>query len=574
MPPQGQPLELQLLNQALDKEFRQIIQGVGNNDVARRSNFLSKAIAAFVLTRQAGASTQQAVEASIDGGGDHGIDSVFVGADATLWLIQSKYVAAGVGEPDLGDVSKFRDGIVDLLASKYPRFNNALNAKIRAIERALAQAPRQVRVVLAYTGTAISENRRDIFSDLEHAYNATEPNFVRCFAWGLTSLHGFHLDASRAGHIDAEIVLRDFGYIDQPYRGFYGRLAAKKLAELEQQYGDQVVEKNIRRFKGSTQVNQGMIDTLQQEAQHFFYFNNGVTFLCSSIQQLPPIEQTRQQGRFRVRGLSIINGAQTVGAIAKQDTAHFNNHPAEVLATFVSLDQTPDDFGTRVTQYRNRQNAVDLEDFAALDDRQEGWRQTLSMARIEYLYKHGDDDPPLSQTVFSVREAAPALACCETANHWPAFVVAAKADCKRLFRRPELAAADGPLGDAYSRLFSDALTARELWRVVQISRQVQQTLKDRANGEPDANAKEIIRQGRWLALHVLFIHTQLRWGHELMLTPDEVNRLSTATDAIANALVDAARGKNWNKHYRSVFENQTDCQTIKNLMMAVLSRSL
>lgn len=571
MPPQGSPLELQLLIQALDSEFGPLIQGTGNDAAALRSNFLSKAIAAFALVSKAGASVQQAVAASIDGGGDHGIDSVFIGADGTLWLVQSKYIAAGIGEPDLGDVSKFRDGVVDLLASKYQRFNQALNTRIPAIEAVLANAPRQVRVVLAYTGTAVSEDKRNIFSDLDHTYNATEPGFLRCFAWGLTSLHGFHLDTNQTQPIDSEIVLRDFGHIDQPYRGFYGRLPAKTLAELEQRYGDQVVEKNIRRFKGSTAVNQGMIDTLQQEAQHFFYFNNGVTFLCSSIQQLPPIEQTRTQGRFRVRGISIINGAQTVGAIAEQPAEYFDNHPAEVLATFVSLEQAPDDFGGRVTQYRNCQNAVDLEDFAALDERQEGWRQTLSMAGVEYLYKHGDDDPPLSETVFSVREAAPALACCETANHWPVFVVAAKSDRKRLFRRSELADETGPLNDAYNRLFGDALTARELWRVVQISRLAQKILRDRAKGEPDGEAKEIIRQGQWLVLHVLLIKTQLRWGEAITLSTDEINRLSIAIDAIANTLVNTARAQHWGKQYRSVFESPTDCKTIKNSMMAALT---
>ncbi len=60
-------------------------------------------------------------------------------------------------------------------------------------------------------------------------------------------------------------------------------------------------------------------------------------------------------------------------------------NPAVVTATFVCLDNAPDGFGDRVTQSRNRQNAVDLEDFAALDERQSMWQQTLRMASIEYI---------------------------------------------------------------------------------------------------------------------------------------------------------------------------------------------
>ncbi|MEN8132261.1 MAG: AIPR family protein [Pseudomonadota bacterium] len=573
MPPQGSPFELDLLIRLLDNAFDQLISGTGNKDTARRSNFLSKAVAAFVLVQEAGATPEAAAAASIDGGNDHGIDSVFVAADGTLWLLQSKFIASGVGEPDLGDVSKFKDGVVDLLAAQYARFNNALNARRPEIEAALSDENRRVKVILAHTGGAISEDRRNIFSDLEHTYNATEPGLLRCHAYGLSTLHGLQLETQAAEPIDAEVELADFGHVNNPYRGFYGRMSAKSLAKMKQHYGDRIVEKNIRRFKGSTVVNEGMLNTLGEEANHFFYFNNGVTFLCSTIQQLPPISQTREHGKFRVRGISIINGAQTVGTIAEREPNYYEEHSAEVLATFISLDQAPVDFGARVTQYRNRQNAVDLEDFTSLDEQQEQWRQTLEAAGTTYLFKHGDDDPPLSDTVFSVREAAPALACCETANHWPAYIVAAKKNRKRLFKRPELAAAGSPLDAAYNRLFTDALTARELWRVVQISRLVQKTVADRAKGEVAVDA-EILRQGKWLILHVLLIITQLRWGDDLSLTEDERNRISVAIDAIANELINAVKANTWNKQSRAIFENQADVQTVKNSMMATLTQAL
>ncbi len=173
MPQQEAPLELNLLIETLDASFGDLIEGTGSSVDARRSNFLSKAVAAFVLTHEAGASKGEAVSSCIDGGNDHGIDSVYIGADGTLWLIQSKYIASGRGEPDLGDVSKFRDGVVDLLAGKYDRFNEALNEKRHVIESALSDEGHRVKVVLAHTGGAISDDRRNIFSDLENAYNAT-----------------------------------------------------------------------------------------------------------------------------------------------------------------------------------------------------------------------------------------------------------------------------------------------------------------------------------------------------------------------------------------------------------------
>jgi len=567
------PLELTLFVNALDAEFATLIVGAGNKPTEKKRNFYSKAIAAFVLVHEAGATAIQAATASIDGGFDHGIDSVFVAPDNTLWLIQSKYIEAGRGEPELGDVAKFRDGVTDLIHGKFERFNQALIAKVPDIRRALSQDECRVRVVLAYTGTAISEDRRDIFGDLERAFNGTNPGFLRCFAYGLTTLHDFQLAASALEPIESEIELSDFGHVPGPYRAFYGRLSAKRLAELDLEYGEALVERNIRRFKGSTSVNDGLITTLKDEPQHFFYFNNGVTFLCESMSEIHPRDAFRQTGRFRARGLSIINGAQTVGAIANESITHFEAHPVEVLATFVCLENAPDSFGDRVTQYRNRQNAVDLQDFAALDEKQASWKQTLAMANVEYIFKPGDDDSPISPTVFSIQEAAPALACCQTAGDWTDFVIAAKTDRKKLFRRPAFVGDVTNLSGAYSRLFTDSLTARELWRVVQISRFVQKAVRARASGE-SAEDREILMQGVWLVLHVLSIKTQLRFSESLTLTQQEEGRLSIAIDVIANQLVVSTKSQQWGKQFRSVFENKSDCQTIKRLIMQVLMQPL
>lgn len=382
----ARPLELDLLCQKLYADYSSRITGTGNTPESQRSNFLSKAIAAFVLHEDAGATLDEAVAASIDGSQDHGIDSVFVAPDQTIWLVQSKYKDSGTGEPELGDVSKFRDGVTDLLQGRWDRFNNALQSRQAAITNALNSGICKIKVVLAYSGTAVSDDRRDIFADLERAFNGTSPGF-RCYAYGLTTLHDLHLDGISAKPIEAEVELRDFGLTQEPYRAFYGRMDAKRLAELWAAHKDHLVDRNIRRFKGTTTVNTGLSETLRQEAHHFFYFNNGVTFLCDAIQEQHPRDPYRQTGRFRVRGLSIINGAQTVGAIAREPLAHYEANPAEVMATFVCLENAPDGFGDRVTQSRNRQNAVELEDFAALDERQAMWQQTLQMAGITYLVK-------------------------------------------------------------------------------------------------------------------------------------------------------------------------------------------
>ena len=574
------PLELDLLSQKLDADYTTLITGTGINPESRRSNFLSKAIAAFVLHEAAGATLEEAVAASIDGGLDHGIDSVFVANDQTIWLVQSKYKESGSGEPELGDVAKFRDGVTDLIQGRWERFNNALQSRAPVITNALNSGVCKVKVVLAYSGTAVSDDRRDIFADLERAFNGPSPGFLRCHAYGLTTLHDLHLDGISAQAIEADIELKDFGHTQEPYRAFYGRIDAKRLAELWVQHADRLVARNIRRFKGTTTVNAGLTETLKHEAEHFFYFNNGVTFLCEAINEQHPRDPHRETGRFRVKGLSIINGAQTVGAIAKEPIAHYDANPAMVMATFVCLDNAPDGFGDRVTQSRNRQNAVDLEDFAALDERQAMWQQTLRMAGIEYIVKHGQDDPPPSSTSFSARELAPYLACTVTTHDWQDYLVAAKSDKKRLFGREGLVPSTDPLRQSYERLFADSLTAKQMWRIAQIGRSVIGKVRDRASAEGDPQgiapgtlpAREVLAQGTWMVLHVIFIRLPLHNGTELNLNSDDMTALSREIDLVADCLVTVVQTVQWNKQARSVFENKADCRSVKGRLMAALAQ--
>lgn len=576
----ARPLELDLLCHQLDKDYAGLIVGTGNTPESRRNNFLSKAIAAFVLHESAGASLDEAVAASIDGGQDHGIDSVFVSTDQMIWLVQSKYKESGIGEPELGDVSKFRDGVTDLLQGHWNRFNNALQNRQAAITEALNGGVCRIKVVLAYSGTAVSDDRRDIFADLERAFNSAEPDFLRCHAYGLTTLHDLHLDGMSTQPIEADVQLKNFGHTLEPYRSFYGCMDAKRLAELWVIHKEHLVDRNIRRFKGTTTVNSGLTETLTQEAQHFFYFNNGVTFLCNAITEQHPRDTCRQTGTFRVRGLSIINGAQTVGAIAREPLAYYDAHPAVVMATFICLENAPDGFGNRVTQSRNRQNAVELEDFAALDERQTMWQQTLQMAGVTYLVKQGEDDPPLSSTCFSARELAPFLACTVTTNDWQDYVTAAKADKKKLFGREGLVSAADPLRQSYERLFADSLTGRQMWRTAQIGRVVVEKVRARATAEGDPAglpagtlpAREILTHGVWLILHIIFIRLQLQNGPTLALTQDELTAISREVDLVCERLVSSAQGVQWNKLARSVFENKADCRTVKGRLMAALAQ--
>lgn len=57
------------------------------------------------------------------------------------------------------------------------------------------------------------------------------------------------------------------------------------VAQWWKDHGRNLFARNIRNFKGSTEVNNSITATLRDQPEHFWYFNNGITILCSRVQK-------------------------------------------------------------------------------------------------------------------------------------------------------------------------------------------------------------------------------------------------------------------------------------------------
>jgi len=552
MATEPRPLQVQQLQAFLKQQFDGLIHGTGKAALDRERNFLSKAVAAYFLMTKAGAGKDEAVAATIDGGGDHGIDSVWISPTNVIWLVQSKYRHDGIGEPGLHEVGEFAHGVKDLLAGRFERFNEALNKRRPALQRAMAD-DHKVRVALAYTGTSLGDDRLAMFNDLLGSTNAVQPDRASFVRFGL---HDFHeaLMASRAENsITEEIELRNYGMVDRPQRAFFGVMQVQSLAALYRQHGNALVRANIRRYRGSSRVNEEMLETLSTEPQHFVYFNNGVTLLCERITHVGPQPVDRSHGRFRLEGVSVINGAQTAGTVAREGLPDSDLGRATVLVTCIESTTVNDDFGDRVTQYRNNQNAVQLQDFIALDDNQENWRRTLKASGITYIYKPSSADPAPGDSVFTAQDAARYLALALNDKAcWPQALLLAQGGGAAALWDARADFAGQPVTDpaqsAYKRLFPDHLTARKLWRVTQIGRLIQSALHTDA-AAMDAAAPLEAAKTRALAdlvTHLVLIRpAAVRDAVTLRLTDGERQALSADLDQVRQALATVFDAEDW-----------------------------
>ena len=69
-------------------------------------------------------------------------------------------------------------------------------------------------------------------------------------------------------------------------RVLLGRVAVQTIADLFEEHGDRLLQRNIRRYLGlhSNRVNTAIHDTLcSDKADKFYFYNNGITIVCDKF---------------------------------------------------------------------------------------------------------------------------------------------------------------------------------------------------------------------------------------------------------------------------------------------------
>ena len=164
------------------------------------------------------------------------------------------------------------------------------------------------------------------------------------------------------------------------WSAFVTAVPAKWLHQIFHDYKDDLFSANIRGYLGSRKVdaniNNGIKTTASDDADHFWVYNNGLTILTNSF------EHDALGNKLLIQGISIVNGAQTTGAVGSLATPP--DPVAMVPARFVQCNNQ--DVITRIIQFNNSQNQVEAPDFRSGDDIQKRLREEFaSIPSVTYL---------------------------------------------------------------------------------------------------------------------------------------------------------------------------------------------
>lgn len=461
----------------------------------RRLAFLSRALAALCIKQMAGVDAETAGLAVTDGYHDGGLDAIrFEPRTDTLFLVQSKWSESGNKPIDTEGTHAFTSGVRDLLMGRFERFNAKVQSKKAEVLSALyADRPIRIRLITIHSASqATAPHVRRPIDDLVEEVNDPVPvaageHLDQAGAYALITAESTPLK------IKLQIGLTQWGVIEKPFLAYYGRVHLGEIAKWWKDHANFLFVQNLRLFYYSSDVNEALKSTLASEPEYFWYFNNGITVICDSVVKGLAGSPEHAVGIFSCEGVSVVNGAQTVGSIGGiVGGVPDGTDPPQgwVQVRIISLEKCPPEFARRLTRAANLQNAVGNREFAAMDPLQYRLATDFALDRRKYVYKTGDQEPRGNEGC-SIVEATQALGCALSVN----LAVQVKREIGALWASTESA--------PYTDIFPQNLTTARVWRCALVMRAVDEELQKLRTGDLPRADLVAIHLNR-LILHLVF----------------------------------------------------------------------
>jgi hypothetical protein len=528
---------------------------------------LSRALAAYAIVGMYDAEDAVAAGAVTDGKNDGGIDALYFDqARNRFVVVQSKFKRTGVA-PAQDEVLKTINGIKALMSRRFSEFNAQFQNRLDEIETALDTPGTVIEVVLVYLGDNLGPHVTNDLDAMKAEMNAPGERFT-WLSHGITTVYGWLVAEQTPSAVTADFTLENWALITVPRKAVYGQISAASLVQLVTTHGKALFQRNIRHYLGSVGVNTAIEETVRRRPGDFFYLNNGLTAVAETI---TPAVGTNIRCNFRLGNLSIVNGAQTAGAITNAAIAGEISPDAKILVTIIEIGADGDDLGLRITRARNYQNRVRTVDFAALDPTQERLRQELAVTGITYHYRPSAEARLRRDDAFTLEEAAVAIACLSfpvlTATRGASlrargelvvnsvdFVVAAKKEVGRLWDQD---------GGMYPQLFSPELSGVRMCRLVRIFRFIDQILAASEASETGYFRRMFFRHGRLFIMS--FVAQRCadvirRPAHSL--SEEDKLTLSRQTNEVAEIVYSSSESLQAYKGYLAIFRNLTEAQPL------------
>lgn len=347
-----------------------------------------------------------------DGGDDKKVDIFFIDANEERAIIAQSYLADKWGKKEApgNKASDLNTAMAWLLSSSEDVIPEKIRDKAKELRSAISQdIVKRIEILYIHNcweSKNVEKELKTVADSTYHLSNAINhsperPVVVSFREFGLRNIED--LFKSR----DSEILVD--GWIDVPindyiqenglsWKSILAVVPGRWVRDLYTHHGDRLFSANYRDYMGQSKqrnnINYQISQTAEAEPGNFFIYNNGITALTHELSLSVDI---------KIRGISIINGAQTSGALG--ETPDLSEDGARVLIRLVECNSP--ELVDKIIRYNNTQNEIKPADRRSNDQIQKRLREDFAVYGVSYLHRRSATRTPKSG--ITTTAIAPAL---------------------------------------------------------------------------------------------------------------------------------------------------------------------
>ncbi|MCQ8261227.1 AIPR family protein [Streptococcus suis] len=306
----------------------------------------SAAFSHYFLRLKFGIDDETAKESLTDGGYDHGIDAIYIENSNinTIHFFQFKFpkslngISSGFTDDEIVKLCK---GVEDFLTSTEldDNWNSYLKDKHRII-RDIEDYKIKLWNVRFSTANILDYSKSHFDKTIESikAKTLNDCSYEIVGAKGVCDLY-----EEKFGNNYPDIDIKTMSSIQtfESDTGVYKSISFVTsifdLYSSVKSVKNNIFDGNVRFYNNKTSVTESIRKTLVDEPENFILYNNGITIITSKANYL------QMKGKYSLKSASIINGAQTVGAILSvldeyKDDAENRYSESPILVRIIEID--------------------------------------------------------------------------------------------------------------------------------------------------------------------------------------------------------------------------------------------
>ena len=334
-----------------------------------------------------------AAEGLTDGPNDKKADFVYLELSEGRAIIAQSYVGKEWGRESapVNKASDLNTATAWLLSTNLKRVPENLKPKAEELRRALEDNEvKRVEIIYVHNcleSKNVDEELKSVAEDAQAKIKAlgVEDVVVSYREFGLQGIEDLYKTRDAEILVDEWIKIPGACLTEQNASGWKAIVATVSggwLQNLFQKHGDRLFSANFREYMGVVErkgnINHGIKHTAATEPSNFWVFNNGVTALTHKF--------LLKNGKLSVKGISIINGAQTTGAFGESK----RKHASRTRVVFRVVQCSDKELIKKIIQFNNTQNVIRPADQRSKDDTQKRLHREFQQYGIPYIHRRSD----------------------------------------------------------------------------------------------------------------------------------------------------------------------------------------